>query len=54
MAEQKKGLGRLRTLLGQYEKTLTINIDQFLRTNTRVDRDKVIMKREQVKTLKLK
>jgi len=46
------GTVKLAARLKRLEKTLTILLDEFLRTNRRVDRDKVIKKREEIRTIK--
>ena len=52
MAGVKEIKGMLQERALNLEKTLGVNIDTFLMSNTRRDRDKVIKKREQLKTYK--
>lgn len=52
MAGVKEIKEKLEKRILNLEKTLGINIDEFLMSNTRRDRDKVIKKREQVRTYK--
>lgn len=52
MAGTKDIKESLQKRLLNLEKTLGISIDDFLMSNTRRDRDKVIKKREQVRTYK--
>jgi hypothetical protein len=48
----EKGKPGLILKISRAEKMLSGYIDDFLRTNTRADRDRVIKKREEIKTLK--
>jgi len=43
---------KLAKRIGQMELTLTGLLDEFLRSNKRVDRDRVIKKREEIRTAK--
>ena len=52
MAAKRKGKEALVTRLELAEKVLPGFVDDFLRTNTRVDRDKLIKKREEIRTIK--
>jgi len=52
MAGTKENKEKLQKRILSLEKTLGVNIDTFLMSNTRRDRDKVIKKREELKTYK--
>lgn len=47
-----KAIAAIDAKIIQKKKSLDINIDQFLLSNRRIDRDKVIKKRESILTLK--
>jgi len=48
----KKTLVELNADIQAKEKTLMKNFDDYLSSNRRVDRDKVMRKREEIRTLK--
>lgn len=52
MANIKEVKTTLQNKVVSGEKTLGINIDQFLMSNRRVDRDRVIKKRQEILTIK--
>jgi len=53
MAGMKEVKEKLQERIFNLEKTLGVHIDAFLMSNTRRDRDKVIKKREELKTFKM-